>query len=332
MSSRIAPLFLALALTGCPEAVPACTDGRVMDPTGACVAEPGIDSGTPQPDAGRDADGGMDAGVICDSPCVAPEFCADLGGGDTGCVQCTNASHCGGLPCVDNVCAECDDHGDCDDPSRAQCSAAGECVRCALPLHCSARTDGRTVCGDEGTCVECTATERAACGSNACRPDGTCSEFGTAQPACLPCDTDANCGEGLLCVEMSFDDPTPTVVGAVFPWQRPATEIGPPKGVCGLTSQPFAETMPDAMSVDGFEADICTLATTTCPALLQHRTTVTGCNAATDDGACGVDGLRDGRCRLNSGGMPRCTYPCLGTEDCRTGSTCPVAGDQFCSI
>lgn len=329
MNARTAPLLILLVLGGCAETGLICPAGEVEDDLGECVPDP-VDAGG-EIDAGVDA--APDGGARCEPACEGTTpHCVEVQPDVFECVQCVEGADCASGFCSDtHQCLECEDHGDCANPMLAQCNDAGQCVACELPNHCSGRDDGNTICA-AGACVECTPGELEGCGGNACRPDGTCSEFPTDQGACLPCDTDANCADGHLCIEMTFGTPAEPV-GSFCLWRRDATGLAAPNGVCGLGSQPYAREIPNAMSVDDVTADVCTLATTTCPARLQYRTGVPGCEVAgEDDDACGVEGLNDGRCRENTGGMPRCTYPCLNTEDCPMGSTCPITGDQVCSI
>ena len=89
-------------------------------------------------------------------------------------------------------------------------------------------------------------------------------------------------------------------------------------------------TIDPVESVDGASAVLCVLRTTTCPAFLQHTQIVSGCNSPSDNAACGVEDVNDGLCRLNGESNPRCTYPCLSSADCRTGSSCTV--DSYCSL
>ncbi|MCS6760430.1 MAG: hypothetical protein MO852_17005, partial [Candidatus Devosia euplotis] len=66
-----------------------------------------------------------------------------------------------------NVCVECNVDADCTDPSAARCDAGtNSCVPCNDDDQCSGIT-GTEACA-EGTCVECTATNRAACGDDIC--------------------------------------------------------------------------------------------------------------------------------------------------------------------
>ena len=98
-----------------------------------------------------------------------------------------------------------------------------------------------------------------------------------------------------------------------------------------MSSRPWAR-LETVTTVDGEAGvEICTLRTTTCVAFNQHSDP--DCDTAFADEQCGAPGQNDGRCRERAGDMMTlCTYPCLGTEDCRSGSTCPAAGDQYCSI
>src|SRR5690606_14576482 len=114
---------------------------------------------------------------------------------------------------------------------------------------------------------------------------------------CDPCIDDRERKSGQLCIEMTYDDPTEGVVGSFCLWRKDADGVAAPKGTCGINSRPYATTLNGATSVNGVVADVCTLRTTTCPALKQHTTSVEGCNAEGDDAACGVEGFNDGKCR-----------------------------------
>ena len=294
------------------------------------------DAGTS--DAGTDAaPAPRDAGP-CGMTCAAPRPVCDETTGD--CVECTDAdtTACGPEEsCINNDCAECANDADCDEPTAARCDA-GTCVACDDDAQCAGIGDTGVCDVPAGTCVECTAAEAGGCTSGVCRPGGTCSDYGDAQTACQPCDTDLNCVPGQLCVTLQYPVGTGADYGSFCQWRRDAAPPGP-NGACAdntdLASSPWAFGWSDARSVDGATADLCTLATTTCTALLQHRTQVTGCETpGDDDGACGEPGLPDGRCRNNSTGQPRCTYPCLGNEDCRAPSSSCIggAGSDYCSI
>lgn len=225
------------------------------------------------------------------------------------CVECLDNDACGDdTPlCEDNVCVGCSAPEDCAPLDLAQCLPNGKCVAC---------------------------TSEADCDDKVCDPTtNTCTTLPAhTLNACETCEHDAQCQVGQVCVEMKYADPAEGVVGSFCFWKKDAAAVGAPNGTCGLNSRPFASQL-DVTSVDGVEATICTLATTTCPAMLQFRTTVTGCSTpGTDDVACGASDFNDGRCRLNGASQPKCTYPCSGNEDCKPGFTCPATGDQYCSL
>lgn len=326
---------LALCAVGCVLGLPA--SGCLLEPIPSCdPSEPGCR------DAGFDAG---DAAEVPDSGPIDSGACAECDadhcvGGE--CVQCTAATasaDCTGqtLLCVDNRCVGCAGAADCTEPNVPICEE-GACAPCTADPQCADIAEGPLCDESSGRCVECDQLDASRCGGNPCRPNGRCSDYPSTQEACQPCDTDANCREGQLCVEMTYAVPPPErVVGTFCQWRQDATAADAPNGQCAntrLESRPWARRVVLAESVDGELADICTLATTTCPAFLQHRQAVAGCDAPlTGDAACGAPDLNDGLCRYQTPPTnPRCTYPCLGTEDCAPGSTCPAAGDRFCSI
>ena len=356
---RTSPRFISLwivliAAVGAPGCVleTKCSRGAV-EVSGDCVCPAGTSSvaaadGTSSCVAvGTDAgpgDLGVDAGPADAGPCgmacpTGTPVCDEASGT---CVECTgtDARACGGATPVCDVpshaCVACNADSDCTALDAPQCDVgAHACVACTTSDACAARV-GTTVCDAvAGACVECTPTAASACGANVCRPtEHTCTTLpARAQYACQECAYDEQCQVGQLCVATTYGDPPPDrSVGSYCLWRRDATAVGAPNGACGFGSQPFASARM-ATSTDGVAAAICDLRTATCPALLEHATTVPGCATAfTDDAACGAAGFNDGRCRLNGSSEPKCSYPCLGTEDCPAGATCPAAGDRFCSI
>ena len=227
------------------------------------------------------------------------------------------------------TCVECEEHESCT--KGAPVCEAGSCTGCTDSAECE-RLSETPMCDEaSGACVGC--LTEADCDGKVCDPKTReCTEFTAhALNACRECEYDAQCRVGQVCVEMTYHLPSPGgEVGKFCLWEKATTGVGAPNGVCG-DFPPFAASQ-NVVSSDGKETVVCTLATTTCPALLHHRTQVAGCDAAGDDDACGAAGFDDGRCRLNGDSQPRCTYPCGGTEDCRAGFTCPDEGDQYCSL
>jgi hypothetical protein len=97
----------------------------------------------------------------------------------------------------------------------------------------------------------------------------------------------------------------------------------------GICSRPYVEGA-SVTTASGNTADICRSATTTCEAVLMHRTaSIMGADrctndapAGTSDAACGAGGLADAYCRTSSGGLNRCTYACGSDDDCPGGFSC----------
>jgi hypothetical protein len=130
--------------------------------------------------------------------------------------------------------------------------------------------------------------------------------------------------------------------------------VNPARGVTGNYCLPIRVTSCSALrpyfegatvtTASGASANICRSGTTTCEAVLMHRTaSVMGADrctnaapAGTSDAACGAAGINDGLCRVSSGGSNRCTYACSGDDDCRLGFMCtpdvsvPLGG--YCSL
>ena len=315
-----------LIVAGCSKAE--CPAGS-RHVEGRCIAEHDAEV-----DAGAEADAGADAGA-CGGACSGETPVCDEASGE--CVECITGADCEAADaplCVERACVECEGNGNCDSVTASRCGENNACAGCEGDEDC-AHLSGTPACDEmSGTCVECMSSTD--CDGNVCHPrEHTCTDQrARSLEACQACVHDEECREGQLCVETSYEDPPPArSVGSYCLWKRDATGGDAPNGACGLGSRPYAQPRA-ATSVDGESATICELRTTTCPALLHHATAVSGCDSATVEAstACGVPDVNDGRCRLNGSGQPRCTYPCLGGEDCRPGSTCPAVGDQYCSI
>lgn len=348
LSLLASTLFALVAATGCETALCAETpEDPACDPW-ICCTDPGSEGcaaasaedyerycGSSDGGVVMDGDAGSADASACDMACTGDRSICDP---DTGeCVECTEAdtSACatGEDFCNEmGECVECRTSTDC--PEGTPICDRGTCQPCSTRTECADRDPALPVCDmGAGTCVQCTTEDASECPEGVCKPDGTCSDHPAEQVACRACDTDANCAEGLLCVELRFGGEP---YGSFCQWRRDAAPPGP-DGQCAderMASQPWYLLVPGAESVDDETADICTLRTTTCPAFLQHQTEVTGCEEPfDDDAACGVEGVSDGRCRDNPGGNPRCTYPCAADEDCPSPFTCPApGGDRVCSI
>ncbi len=249
------------------------------------------------------------------------------------CVGCLKDGDCSGneslCDTTSKTCVECVVSSDCEDAGASRCDARA-CTACTENSDCAHIAD-KGIC-DDGTCVGC--TTEADCDGKVCDPaTRTCTALPAHElNACEACEHDAQCQVGQVCVEMKYSDPAEAVVGSFCLWRKDATGVGAPNGSCGTSFKPFAQSAV-ITSVDGVAATVCTLRTTTCPALLQHAQTVTGCAVAGDDAACGAAGFNDGRCRLNSEDEPKCSYPCAGNEDCVSGLACiGSVSDRYCSL
>lgn len=186
---------------------------------------------------------------------------------------------------------------------------------------CDACTGATPHCNEDDECVAC--LDASHCGGDACKPDGTCSDFGTDLTACEGCDTDANCAAGHVCVEMVF----PPSGGASNGWFcQPSSS-----GACGEATRPYSLLVAGMTTADGASTDVCTLATTTCQGLADHAEP----KICTLNDECGVPGQTDGLCKLfgTLGVDPfLCTYPCTANEQCPAGLTCILgAGFNYCS-
>ncbi len=281
--------------------------------------------------SGGTGEGGSTGGQssACADECTAPKGVCDEDAKK--CVECLKDDQCSDGVCDESTkaCVECVEHADCGDATKPLCED-NACTGCGAPVDCTAL--GLAQCLPSGACGAC--TSEADCDGKVCDPEtNTCTNLAAHElNACEACEHDAQCQVGQVCVEMKYNDPAEGLVGNFCLWRKDATAVGAPNGTCGLNSRPFASQV-DVTSVDGEEnVTICTLATTTCPAVLQYRTTVSGCvTPGVDDGACGDPDFNDGRCRLNGASQPKCTYPCVGNEDCPAG-TCTAAINGVCSL
>lgn len=251
-----------------------------------------------------DADSGLDsgcAGTEC-PPCESGfHLCGDR------CVDDTSTNSCGsrcepcppggagfeaicepggtcGLSCVGEACASCQDNNDCTD------------------------TLDKTVC-EGGTCVECSAASRAACGPNSCDPlTHTCTDTPVgSRRDCQSCAADNECREELSrCVPMNFK-------GEALP-ERYCLPLK--SGACNsplpvpVTRTASSETAPKQYCAPN-EGN------TTCEAILgQDR-------QCSQNSACGRQGYADGLCKWD-----RCTYPCDARDECFVGDSC--IADMYC--
>ncbi|HEX2735729.1 MAG TPA: hypothetical protein VHM70_29215 [Polyangiaceae bacterium] len=323
-----------------------------------CSTEPpesGNDTGCGEQSAPRCLAGGTPDENQC-VECLGNPDCTDavrtLCRDDNQCVQCESADQCSDVSaphCDDSgTCAGCSSSDDCTRFSgTAECAVeSGKCVECTADENCPtasaaacgddntcqacstdddcAHIDGKHVC-NAGMCVECTATNTAACGGHVCdtRPSGTQFTCSGANPAssgsCDQCVSDAQCMAGSRCVQTSFGN---TDTGFFCFWKE-----GDPNGKanCLDNGAPFSKGVATT-SVDGESATYCELRFTTCDA--QDDFLNTTCSS---DAECGIAGLDDGLCRSLEGSM-RCTYQCLANPDCSGGTCNNNAGTpNYCS-
>jgi hypothetical protein len=245
------------------------------------------------------------------------------------CVECEGRSDCAAPrpACVSNRCLECEANADCPSASASRCEpGSNRCAACTADADC-AHLSASPVCDEgRGLCVECTLdTEAARCGASSCNPASrTCTGVRRGSVGtCLSCNADSECMTGATCAPVN---PARGVTGNYCLPIR----TGP------FCSRPFFETH-TAPSASGASVTYCRHGTTTCEAFLQYRTPGDGsCTAAGGtDAACGAAGVTDGLCRLSGGGN-RCTFACLGDDDCPCPSgTCALSNCNmmgYCSL
>ncbi len=188
-----------------------------------------------------------------------------------------------------------------DDGGEAGMADAGPCGPCPA---------ARPICDEAAMrCVQCTAADVSACGAEPCDvAAGVCRV-----QLCEPCTSDAQCGDGRVCV-MEPDGDSPRCV-----WREDATATGAPMGSCLEHGRPFVEPR-DAITADGASVRVCLLGPSTCAAWLVFRSPV----ACATDADCGLD-VGDGSCVDADPGaatVMRCTMTCVTDVDCPTGTTC----------
>ena len=321
------PLLLAL-LCGCREEVP-FPERR--------------DAGGAGGDVG-DASGEMGP---CGGVCSGATPVCDLSAGV--CVECVGSGDCAGGVCdpMTNTCVECLGSGDCTEAGLLECELeTNTCVGCTETGQCGDVTASKcenNACGactddgdcahlagtpycEGGVCVGCRpATEGTDCASGgkifSCDPvlfACTTTEVGSLTD-CRACVSDSECAGPRKCIPLLFG------AGMEARGTYCAKEADVAVG-CGLATRPYG-TAVTATSVGGHTATYCTIAQggTTCEAVLD-ATSFEGTGAPKEcskegegDDECGVVGLDDGLCRKIGGvGKARCTYPCNGTEQCKT--------------
>lgn len=302
MPARFAFCLTAILALGCAETALVCGDGLVRNAEGDCVADP-VDSGQPPVDAFVPT---PDAGPC--GGCSDDKHCRES---DSTCVECLGDGDCGSRRCdlESGMCVGCTEQADCDERDRSRCNPdTSMCTACVENEDCS-HINGFGVC-NAGECVQCTSTA-GECGGNPCTVDNVCSNFGEGeQEACEPCDTDANCEDGLFCVKMQFEGTDrpggyclrPTAAGC----QRPYSVDTPPRStLSGGTMQTYC-------GID------------------ESRTTCEAVRALVADVQCGESEHppcpEGALCRQIGSLTPnRCTYECQGPVQCPNispGTTC----------
>jgi hypothetical protein len=234
------------------------------------------------------------------------------------CVECVGSDDCDGAqPLCDadaNTCVECLESDDCDDAAAARCDG-GQCVPCIASDDCE-HLVGTAVCSvADGLCVECTVNDETPCGDNSCDPAALeCTETARGSVAtCRACVADSECAGGnqedpdARCVPMQFQS-VPREGGFCF--RREAKGCMPPYAV-----------LFDAISLSGADEEgYCAINQdlTRCEAVLD-LIAGTPCPDG-EDATCG--GGEGGLCRTVGGVANQCTYPCGGSLQCITGTTC----------
>ncbi len=323
-----AALLSALLLASCLDAntVDDCNNTRTCADSSSGGSGTGGGAGS---SSGGTGDGGSTGGSsACAETCAAPKGVCDEDAKK--CVECLKDEQCSDGVCdeASKSCVECVEHADCGAATKPLCENSA-CTGCSAKEDCE--QVGLAQCLPSGACVAC--TSETDCEGKVCDPEtNTCTNLDAHElNACETCEHDAQCQVGQVCVGTTYSDPTEGSVGNFCLWRKDATGVGAPNGVCG-TFRPFAQSA-SITSVDGATTNVCQLATTTCVAFLQYRTTVAGCTTpGIDDAACGAAGFNDGLCRLDGDSLPKCTYRCDTNEDCKAGRTCPATGDQYCSL
>jgi hypothetical protein len=169
-----------------------------------------------------------------------------------------------------------------------------------------------------GACVECSAADETACGTNVCDVAmGTCTTVAMGSVSlCGPCTSDRACMAGQVCAPTELPVGSGTVIGSYCLWRLDASPG--PMGACSRVPPYGREDM--VTTASGTETSVCTPAVSTCDALLDFRATPCGTGGVTptsaDDAACGVTGVNDGFCRVRDAASNRCTVACTTYDDC----------------
>jgi len=193
------------------------------------------------------------------------------------------------------------------------------------------RHAGKNVCS-AGACVQCTGTKAEACGSQDSVPlvcdslGKTCSMLKAGKTdVCQPCVSDAQCMPGRLCVQETLSNGQK--LGFACFWKEGDPQVDAPAN-CFVDGRPFIKQLPNASSIDGATANICTLRVSSCLAFRQFSSDVdcatTTPNPMADDSKCGVVPGEDARCAVVQPGVFRCTMPCGSNKDCKLQFDCEI--------
>ncbi len=162
---------------------------------------------------------------------------------------------------------ECTEHGQCENPT-PECREDRTCGACTGDEACEGRAEA-PVCdlsGDAsfaGRCVRCTGKDYD-CGEDSATDKPfvcdslarECSEeVKGSSGLCGECVSDAECPAGQLCVLQELESAT---IGWFCMWQKQAG-VGAAPTSCS-NARPYVDAVPDAESIDGTTAEVCTLA------------------------------------------------------------------------
>jgi len=275
-----------------------CEDGWCQ-PIGACVDD------TDCPPYATCIDGicQQNDGCTTDADCPASEEC--MAGICTDRPPCETSLDCDADElCIDSQCTAlpaCSDDDDC--PLAAHC-LAGQCVQndaCVSDLDCP--SDSRC---DDGICVrigDC--VDHADCGLGNICEDGTCVR--------APCESAAECDDGLFCNGLEVCDP----IGGCIAGPAPILDdgIGCTTGTCDETTGTIVQVPVDSLCVS------------TSPCTVGVCVVGTGCTFPADDSLVPpqtgpTDDCRSEVCQggvaVSAGVNNSETPPQLSTTDCKT--------------
>src|SRR5690606_9347721 len=197
----------------------------------ACRADFRTEDDSAMGGRGGGAGSGASAGAPSWPECIEEE---------TSCPGCETSADCAGGVCdpTTEQCVACLENADCAEVAAPRCES-NVCKGCLDADDCAHFEDEALCDPESGACVACRGSED--CDGNVCHPHTkTCTDLPVRQKhACEPCQHDAECQEGQLCVETTYDDPSTGVVGAFCLWRRDAPLPGP-QGTCGPNSRPYA--------------------------------------------------------------------------------------------